>query len=205
MFIDISRQLDENIYVYEGDPVFRTSSVCSIADGDDCNVTAISFGSHTGTHIDAPKHFFKDGKSITDFPIDAFCGKTKVIEIKDNIINASVLKSLEISENDIILFKTENSVFDGITPLKKSVYISTDTAEYLVGKKIKLVGIDYISADSTTSHDYPVHNIFLGNNIPILENIKLSDVKPGIYKLYCFPLFIKNCDASPVRAVLETI
>ena len=109
MFIDISRQLDENIYVYEGDPIFRTSSVCSIADGDDCNVTAISFGSHTGTHIDAPKHFFKDGKSITDFPIDAFCGKAKVIEIKDNIINASVLKSLEISENDIILFKTENS------------------------------------------------------------------------------------------------
>lgn len=206
MIIDITRPLTNDIYVYDGDPFFKCEKVFSIKEGDICNVSSIEMGTHTGTHIDAPKHFFDDGADIFSLPLECFCGNAKVFNIK-NVQSISKIELLNknIEKNDIILFKTLNITFDGINPINNYSALTNDAAEYLINKKIKLVGIDYLSIESETSNIYSVHKTFLKNNVPILENIDLKNVEEGIYKLYCFPLAIPNGDASPVRAVLETI
>ncbi|MEA4973707.1 Kynurenine formamidase [bioreactor metagenome] len=206
MMIDITRPLTESIYVYDGDPCFKTEKVLSIQRGDICNVAFLQMGTHTGTHIDAPKHFFNDSMDILSLPLDCFCGKAKVFDIQTtHDISEAELYNKNIEENDIILFRTSNIRFDGINSLVDYSALTPDAATYLLKKKIKLVGIDYLSIESSTSNTYYIHKILLRNNIPILENIDLKDVAEGIYKLYCFPLAIHDGDASPVRAVLETI
>lgn len=206
MIIDITRPLTNNIFIYDGDPCFKSEKVFSISNGDICNVSSLKMGTHTGTHIDAPKHFFNDGADILSLPLDFFCGRTRVFNIQNtHSISANELKNKNIEENDIILFRTSNISFDGINPIDNYSALTQDAAEYLITKKIKLVGIDYLSIESATSNTFYVHKTFLKNNIPILENINLKNVSEGIYKLYCFPLAISGGDASPVRAVLETI
>ena len=205
MLIDITRTLFENTYVYPGDPCFHSELIFSISKKDICNVSSLQMGTHTGTHIDAPKHFFDGGADILSVPLDVFCGKAKVLDIQDqNDISSKNLITKNIEENDIILFKTSNTRFDGRSPINPYTGLASDAADYLVSKKIKLVGIDYLSIESETSSTFYVHKTFLGNNIPILENIDLKNAAEGIYKLYCFPLAIKGADAAPVRAVLET-
>lgn len=206
MLIDITRPLTNKIYVYPGDPCFESENTLSIQNGDLCNVASLKMGSHTGTHIDAPKHFFDNKTDILSLPLDCFCGKAKVFDIQttQNITEVE-LRNKNIDENDIVLFRTSNIGFDGINPIDNCSVLTPDAAEYLVEKKIKLVGIDYLSIESETSTTFLVHKMFLENNIPILENINLKIVQEGQYKLYCFPLAIPGGDASPVRAVLETI
>lgn len=206
MLIDITRPLTKNIYVYNGDPCFKTDNVCSIENGDICNVSSINMGTHTGTHIDAPKHFFINGKDIFSTPLDCFCGKAKVFNFQNiQNISSNELIDKNIEKNDIVLFRTSNIRFDGINPINNYCALTDDAAEYLLRKKIKLVGIDYLSIEPATSNDFYVHKTLLKNNIPILENINLKNVAEGIYTLYCFPLAILGGDASPVRAVLQTI
>lgn len=206
MLIDITRPLCKNTYIYPGDPCFKSEPVFSIPKGDICNVSSVQLGTHTGTHIDAPKHFFDNGADIISIPLEIFCGKAKVLDIQtENRISLKNIINKNIKENDIILFKTSNTRFDGISPIDNCAALMPDAADYLVCKKIKLVGIDYLSIEPETSNTFYIHKMFLKNNIPILENIDLKNVQEGVYKLYCFPLAIKGGDASPVRAVLETI
>ncbi|MFQ7259214.1 MAG: cyclase family protein [Christensenellales bacterium] len=200
--IDITRKLTEGIYVYPGDPIFTEKEVFSFSKGDPYTVTKLSLGTHTGTHIDAPAHFIKNGRKISSYKLDDLCGKAKVFEIREAEIKKSDLEKSEIECGDIILFKTANSIFDGKIPLKNPAYISESAAKYLVSKKIKLVGIDYITVDNEAS--FTSHLIFLNSEIPILENIDLSSVRPGKYRLYCFPLNT-DTEAAPVRVALEVI
>jgi len=206
MLIDITRPLTEKIYIFTGDPNFSTNSVCSIDNGDICNVSSLNMGTHTGTHVDAPRHFFNNGIDIYSMSLDCFCGKAKVFNIQDKTnISSNNLYNKNIEENDIVLFRTSNINFDGINPINNYSGLTNDAAELLLTKKIKLVGIDYLSIESSTSNNFDVHKTFLKNNIPILENINLKHVNEGVYTLYCFPLAILEGDASPVRAVLQTI
>ena len=204
MLIDITRKLSENIYVYPGDPKFSQNKIYSLYDGDPCTVTKLSMGTHTGTHIDAPAHFIKNGRNISSYSLDDLCGKAKVFEIYKTEIDLSALAGLEINSGDIVLFKTLNKIFDGKTPLKSPSYLSNHAAEYLANKKIKLAGIDYITIDSVASSEFGSHLALLSAEIPILENIDLSNVSSGEYILYCFPLST-DTEASPVRAALEII
>lgn len=205
MLIDITRKLTSESYVYPGDPVFRTHEICTTDAGDICTVSEICLGTHSGTHIDAPSHFITKGRPISSYSLNDLCGRAKVFEVCKYEIGADDIACIEIEKGDIVLFKTLNKAFDGISPLKKHSYLSEEAALYLAGKKIKLAGIDYITVDNEASNNYPTHKILLGAGIPILENIDLSSVSPGIYNLYCFPLFTEAIDAAPVRAALEII
>ena len=202
MLIDITRKISENTYVYPGDPTYKSNFISNTMAGDISTVTHISMGTHTGTHIDSPKHFYSNGKSLDKYKLEELCGKAWVVEInRKQEISIEDIENLSIEENDIVLFKTQN--FDGIHPINNNTHISESTAKYLRDKKIKLVGIDYITIDPIDSTTFPAHQIFLGAGVPILENIDLSNVTEGIYNLYCFPLFIENTEAAPVRAALE--
>ena len=184
MLKDISFKVSKSFIVYPGDPKYLMENIFSI-ENHGYNVSKISMGSHFSTHIDAPHHFFEFGKTISDFDINDFSGKAHVIE-----------------ENDIILFKA-NPNFDGTKILNSYNALLPEAAMYLVDKKVKLVGIDYISIEPENNTDFSTHKILLNNNIPILESIDLRQVNAGIYHLFAFPINRENSDAVPVRAVLK--
>lgn len=204
MFYDISYPLHSQIYTYGDDPKFLKESLYSVENGDAFSLSSFSFGSHTGTHLDTPRHFFSKGKSITDYPIDSFCGTAQVLSIPNkSLIEVDDLKKYSIAKNSMVLFQTDNSHFDGIHSLSKYTGISKEVADYLVSLEIRLIGIDYLSVEPQNSSDFAVHHTLLSKDILILENLRLKGVLEGEYELFCFPLPIVDADACPVRAVLK--
>ena len=136
-YYDITMEFSEGMVVYPGDPPVKIIEEKSIKQGDLYNLSVITFGSHTGTHIDAPRHFYESGRTVDQLPLEHFIGKAKVFEIKDrDAVTAGDLKGLDIGAGDIILLKTRNSMkphtggFDtGFT------YLAPDAAEYLCRKE----------------------------------------------------------------------
>lgn len=165
------------------------------------NTSFIKMDLHTGTHVDAPKHFIKNGKSIDNLEIKRFFGKCQVIEINDDVISSQSFKNFEIRADNIIL-KTKNSVNLNTDFNKNYVALNSDGARFLAEKKINLVGIDYLSIEIFNNENFEAHKILLSNDIIILEGLNLKNISPGIYTLIAFPLLIENAEASPMRAVL---
>jgi arylformamidase len=166
--------------------------------------------SHTGTHIDAPRHFIPDGVTIDEMPLDMMIGPARVIEIKGpEIIKTTDLEPHDIQQGERILFKTENSSKCYITDelVEDYVYLSVEAANYLSDKKVSVVGIDYIAISSLKDWEnlFEVHNTLLSSGIWILEAINLSEVEAGSYDLICLPLRLEGGDAGPARAILRPV
>ena len=200
---DITRTIGKDTINYPGDTEFCLTDETSINKGDDWNLSKMIMTTHYGTHIDLPLHKYKHGKSLDDIPLIDFELKCIVIEIKDKekVTLAEVLAT-SLPKNGAVLFKTNNSNLSRKRFSKKHVYIEPNVAEYLVKKKVKLVGIDYLSPDPIDS-DFPVHQILLSNDIIILEDIFLKNVGAGNYRLFYLPLKIKSGNGAPVRAFLK--
>lgn len=194
MLIDISQTMEKNVKVFPGDPKFKIKKVCSYND-DGYEVSEITLGSHFSTHVDSPRHFYADGNDIASEPIDIFCGRAKVVEVTEEEINSNFIKTVISNNFDILLFKSGN----------KNCGLTYDAAKIISNSHIKMCGTENDDIESSLNKGFPVHKILLSKNILILENIDLKNVTDGIYKLYCFPLKIAGCDASPVRAVIETL
>ncbi|MEZ0537524.1 cyclase family protein [Caldicellulosiruptoraceae bacterium PP1] len=207
MYIDITMTLSKDIPVFPNDTQFHIQEISQIKKGNVANVSFIEMGSHSATHIDAPKHFIDNGKSIDNIDLNLLIGTAKVFEIKNkNKISKEDLLNFDINENDIILLKTDNN--DKLLNnefYKDFVYIDNSAADYLVEKRIKAIGIDYLSIEYFYSKDYYVHKRLLSNNIIIIEGLLLHNVKQGVYKIYALPLKISNCDGAPARVILEDI
>lgn len=200
---DISMDVFPEMVTYPGDPPVEFVEMHSIDKGDLYNLWVMSFGSHTGTHIDAPRHFIRDGKTVDELSPECFAGRAKVIEIRDTrCITADELKGHEIEEGNRILFKTANSQRSDKMFIKDFVYLSPAAAEYLVQKKVMLVGLDALSIENPNGERPDAHYALLGNDIVVLEGLVLRDVPPGGYEFYALPLKIRGGNGSPVRAVL---
>jgi arylformamidase len=176
--------------------------------GDKVTMSRVEMTSHDGTHIDSPLHFIPGGTTIDAMPYETTLGPCRVIEIKDeNAVTVKELEPYKIKAGERILFKTKNSpqVWQQRQFLGKAVAISLEAAKYLAAKKIRLVGIDFLSiaAADPPENVNNVHKTFLTNGIFILEALNLSDVKPGKYELICLPLRIEKGDAGPCRVLLR--
>jgi arylformamidase len=166
--------------------------------------------SHTGTHIDAPRHFFVDGTTIDVLPLETFIGPARVIEIMDTeSIKPVELEPYNIQAGERILFKTKNSsyVYDSDKFTKPYVFISNEAAQLLVDKKVRLVGIDYITVGgfATPEENRFVHKLFLNGGVSILEEVNLKGVKPGKYELLAVPIRLRKGDAAPCRAIIRPL
>ncbi len=207
---DITVPISVDIPVWPGDPPARLERMKSIINGDSCNVTAITMGAHTGTHIDAPYHFLEHGGNMDAIPLDILNGRCRVIETgAEPIIEKKHIDGAGIKEGERILFKTGNSeLWKKINAVFREDFIALglSAAEYLVERGAVLVGIDYLSIEAFNAEEgNPVHKILLRNNIVILEGLDLSAVPAGDYDLLCLPLKISNAEGSPARAVLREI
>lgn len=200
--IDISRAITADMPVWPGDPGVSIRQV-SYLDNQGCNVSELYAGLHTGTHIDAPWHFIKDGKRTDQLDLSYFYGPCKVFEIMTSgDLVKSDMESLDIEEGDIVLLKTRNSRKEKSNDFDTNFCaLSVDASMFLVQKKIKTIGIDYLSVESYQGSG-DVHRNLLQNNIGVIEGLDLAGVKPGHYVLSALPLKIFNAEGSPIRAVL---
>ena len=205
-FFDITLDLSEDTIIYPGDPKFEKEYICSIDMGDSFNISSISMGSHTGTHIDAPKHFYNDGNTIDSIDLEKLIGKARVIELLEvEEINREILEKVYIEEGDRILFKTKNSKILRQNKYEEDfVSLTKCGAEYLIENNIKLVAIDYLSIEGINSEFNDVHLLLLKNNIVIIEGVNLLEVPEGEYNISALPLKIKDGDGAPARVVLWT-
>lgn len=206
LFYDITVPFTNNMDVWEGDPPFQRQDYLTI-DSDGCNVSSIQFGSHTGTHIDAPLHYISGGKSVDQIEFQKLIGICYVLDISTNQFQNNLIPSNIIPDNlkknvHKILFKTLNSFHPGKFN-KNSISLSLEAAQKLVQLGFDLIGIDGMSIESY-SGDGSVHTTLLSHNIVILETIDLSNISSGYYSLTCLPLKLIGSDGSPARAILQS-
>ncbi|MFN6944548.1 MAG: cyclase family protein [Cytophagaceae bacterium] len=204
-FIDITYPIQDGMVHWPGDVDIEISKTASIAQGDDANSTSVAFSVHTGTHMDAPNHFLKNGKSLDEVSFQALIGPARVIEIKDNVcIRKEELMEYDLKKGDRLLFKTKNSETDWTKqPFKENfVYIDTEAGAYMSEVGIQTIGVDYLSVGSQENGE-EVHKVLLENEVWLIEGLDLRKVEPGTYNLICLPIKIKGADGAPVRALLE--
>jgi arylformamidase len=192
--------------VWPGDPAVRLDRVASIAQGAHANVSSLSCGVHVGTHVDAPVHFLEGAPSVEAMPLDALIGRAFVADLRRATrIDAEALDKARIPPRvQRILFRTRNSEFwrRGEKTFQTGfVAVDASGAEWLVRRKVRLVGVDYLSV-APYKDSRPTHQILLGAGVVILEGVDLSRVPSGAYQLYCLPMKLVGSDGAPARAVL---
>jgi arylformamidase len=203
--IDVSVPVRPGMVTYPGDPAVELERTISIAGGAAYNVSRLSFGVHTGTHVDAPRHFYDEGPGTEALPLEMLFGRTRVVDITARRgITAEDLANLDFSEDIRVLFKTANSRLWGSAEFHADyVGVTEPAARYLVDHGVKLVGVDYLSVEVFKTPRAPAHRVLLGNGVVVIEGLNLRDVEPGIYEMFCLPLLAVGADAAPARVVLR--
>lgn len=204
-YYDVTMKLKNSMAIFEGDPEFKMENLYNIKEHG-YNVSSLNLGTHTGTHIDAPRHFFEDGTAVDSIPVEKLVGKAKVFFIDKDSIDYEDIKDLNIEKHDKIIFKTPNSRFiDHCEFHKDFTALTKEAAEFLVKQEIHMVGIDYMSIESFYSEDEKVHEILLSNEVVILEYLDLREIEEGQYEITALPLRIKDGDGSPARVILREV
>ncbi len=207
-WLDISVPLRNAMVHWPGDPPVRIENMKDIEHGDSSTVSMISMGSHTGTHMDAPLHFIRQGKGIDKMPVDTTIGRARVIEIHDSqSIKPEELARHRIRRGERVLFKTRNSsrVWQTDTFIENFVFISREAARFLVERSVRVVGVDYLSVGGFKRDGSETHRALLEGGVWIIEGLDLSRVKPGRYDLICLPLKLDQGDGAPARAILRAV
>jgi arylformamidase len=202
---DVTVALSETLVAYPDDPPVRIERTKEIGkDNATYNLSTYSFGSHAGTHIDAPLHLIENGLSIDNLPLEMLIGRVRVVEVTAPRIDENVLQEFDFTTDMRVLFKTRNSYLWGRNEFVQDyVHITLDAARFLIKEGIKLVGIDYLSVDKFDSKELETHKEFLSAGTIIIEGLDLREVEPGDYELLCLPLKVKDGDGAPARVVLR--
>lgn len=209
MIYDISIPLTPQIVTWPGEPgPVRVVNGTIAQNGSE--TSTLTLGSHTGTHIDAPRHFVASmTEGVDSVPLDQLTGACQVIELFniEREITRADLEQIDIHTSKII-FKTNNTtrkLLDKSDFDYDYVCLSEDAAKYLVEKHVELVGVDYLSVERKGSAGHPVHMTLLKNKIVIIEGCYLQNVPAGDYTITALPLRLVDCDGSPARVILQTV
>jgi arylformamidase len=193
---------------WPGDPEVAVKRSLDMNRGDACNLTTLSASAHTGTHVDAPLHFLRDGASMDSMPLDALIGPARVIGIEDSVaIGVEELKAAGLRHGDRVLFRTRNSdrrLLSGPF-VDDFVYLSASGARYLVETGVRAVGIDYLSIGGLHHDLIETHVELLKAGIWIIEGLDLTATAPGDYEMICLPLRIAGAEGAPARAILRPL
>jgi arylformamidase len=197
---DISVPIRPGMVTYEGDPPVHVERALSIAGGASANVGRLDFGVHTGTHVDAPIHFLEGAAGAEALPLEVLIGPAHVVDATgvEGQLDENALRGLELRGAERFIFKTTNSSLwelDRFSP--EMVKLTGDGALYLIGRDVRLVGIDYLSVG-----DEEAHLELLRAGVVPLEGLDLRGIEPGEFELVCLPLRLVGSDGAPARAVL---
>jgi arylformamidase len=205
-WIDVSVPVRDGMVHWPGDPPVNVERVKAIGPGSEANLTKIDMSAHTGTHMDAPLHFFAGDPGIEALPLEIAIGPARVIAIEGTEpIDRGHVEGWEIEDGERILFRTANSDrswwerdFD-----PGFVYVSLEAAELLGEVGVALVGVDYLSVGGAGDESAEVHRAILGAGAWVVEGLDLSAVEPGDYELICLPIKLVGSDGAPARALLR--
>src|SRR5712691_11494884 len=184
--IDISVPIRSGMVTYPGDPEVQLTRWASISDGSLANLTRLDFGVHSGTHVDAPVHFFDGAPAAESLPLDALVGPARVVDATavGSKLDATALAGLDLGGAERVLFKTRNSeLWARASFADDFVSLTEDAAQELIRRGVRLVGIDYLSIG-----DEGAHHALLGAGVVPVEGLDLRGVEPGEYRLVCAPL-----------------
>jgi arylformamidase len=203
--IDVSVPLQATLPRYPGNTPFTLEAVKRIATGGSSNLSTLHMSAHTGTHVDAPRHFFDAGPGTDTLPLDILIGRARVIELSTRrAITAGDLGEFDLSEDVRLLIKTINSRLWAAAEFHTDyVGLAESGAKHLVDRGVKLVGIDYLSVEPFRTPGAPAHHVLLGAGAVVVEGLDLRDVEPGIYEMLCLPLRIVGSDGAPARVLLR--
>ncbi len=200
--IDISVPLSPKTTVYPGNPSVEIEELKSETSAS--TISKLTLGSHTGTHVDAPKHVFEEGEGVGVYDLFCFFGEARVIDCtQDDVeISKSTLEQSGIQAGERILLKTKNSGRLQEPFFSDFIFLSPEGAAYLAEIGVRLVAVDYFSIKQKGSTDNRPHTELLSKNIPIIEGVDLQGIEPGEYFLSALPLKFDELDGAPMRAVL---
>ena len=182
--------------VYPNDPMPEKIVLKSMQKGDVYNLTAFNMCAHNGTHIDAPFHFIKDGKTIDEICLEAFVGMAYVAEHHGLVTGNDATEIIEKA-------KKQNLEASKRILIKGEVEVSLEAAKVFASSDILLLGNEPQTVGPQNA-PMAVHLTLLGANIVLLEGIRLGEVYEGVYFLNAVPLNLSGADGSPCRAVLIT-
>jgi arylformamidase len=203
---DISVGISPAMPVWPNNPGVELERMNQIEAGANSNVSRLAMGVHSGTHVDAPVHFIQGAAGVDTLNLDTLIGPAHIIHLPNvSRVTPPDLDSAQIpSEVRRLLIRTRNSDFwaSGDTQFHTDyVGVGPDAAEWLVQRRLQLVGVDYLSV-APWKESRPTHEILLKAGVVVVEGLNLSAIEPGTYQLICLPLKLMGCDGAPARAVL---
>jgi arylformamidase len=208
-WIDATATLDPSTTpVYQGDAPLKFDFLKDMRKGDGFTLSAYSMGAHSGTHVDAPMHFVRDGASIEKLSVDPFIGPARIIDIPDSVqaIDAKALAGAKWKGAERVIFRTRSALHGWMhspTFHKDFAYIAPDAAQQLADAGVKLVGVDYISAEQFGAAAPLTHRTLLGKGIPIVEGLQLDSIPAGDYDLIVLPIKVGGHEGAPARAIVR--
>ena len=207
--IDITVPLTTEMPVWPGSKGVKITPTMQMDEGDSYNASRLDCDLHTGTHVDAPRHFLQNGSTVEQLPLDVLVGPSYVAHLPDAAdITPRNLTDLNLPSGiKRLLLRTRNSELwaAGTIEFREDFAALThEAAQWIVDEGIKLIGVDYLSVQRY-SDDSRTHQILLGADTVVLEGLNLSNVKAGFYELICLPLKLLGTEAAPARAILRLI
>ena len=211
MIIDLTHTISPETYVYPGTPAPSFSPTRTIT-RDNARETLLQVGSHTGTHMDAPRHIIPDGFGLDKLPVSQFCGRAAVIDVSHlgcgGVITADFLREQNsyLRTADYALFYTgwekkwdTPAFLDDPFPV-----LDAEAAQYLVSCGLKGIGTDAISIDPLAGKEFPAHHVILGGGLVIVENLCLKKIVGRTdVMFFALPVKFEGADGAPVRAIAE--
>ncbi len=204
---DVSLTIHPDMLVWPGNPPVTMETAKAIARGDSSNVSLLRIGTHTATHVDAPRHFIEGALGIDSISPDILLGRARLFRLPGvRRIDRQVLQALDLKGVSRLLLGTDNSVLLRKKELDTGyAFLTGEAARYLVETGIRLIGIDYLSIEEHRKEGRPTHHILLEAEVVIVEGLDLAGVPPGDYELLCLPLKIKDGDGAPARVLLREV
>jgi arylformamidase len=213
MLHDVTVPLRPGMPTWPGEPDPRLERTKAMSRGDRFDLSNLFLGSHTGTHLDAPAHFIPGGATMESLPLDALVGPCTVVDVTgDPHVSAAALEAHFPAGRPVperLLLRTRNST--GPSPVwthdrfqEGFAAIAHDGARWLVERRVRLVGVDYLSVEPFGVAEPETHRALLGARVVIVEGLDLRRISPGPYRLHCLPLLVLGAEGAPARVFLET-
>jgi arylformamidase len=207
--VDLTQVIENGMPVYIGDAVPKISRFKRL-EKDGVNLSVIRVGSHTGTHVDAPIHFVRGGKPLDSLSVEAFVGEAVVLDFSSKRAGSAITEkdlrrtSSKVRSGMIVLFYTGLSKRWLDPGLRTRItYLSGGAASWLVRRRVKAVGIDYLSVEEYGAKKPIAHLTLLSHRIPIIESLssELAELVGKRVFFVCLPIKVGGCDGAPARAM----
>ncbi len=204
-WLDVTLPIAPGMRVYPGDPPVELRPWTSLAAGADFAVSALSLGTHSGTHVDAPAHCFAGAAGVESLPLDLLCGPAFVLDLAgcgaaSKSIEPDALNALPARCKRVLLRTHDGRLWDGAAV--RELALAQAAAAMLIARGVRLVGIDRLSI-APSADPLPVHRLLLAAGVIILEGLDLRVAPAGPCELFCLPLKLAGADGAPARAVLR--